>query len=297
MLVSSIHDDNAAHLCDLWSAVIGDLHLAWTATNVRFASGPAEVSPASRDDAALARVRPEWDRHEGTGAGIDAVQMIDAAAQHLLGLKALLDSRTLALAPWPLARAVAEHVAHVAWLLEPGIRPEARMVRRWMARLAAAHRYRWMVGARKASKAHERDAKECRESIRDQLLRRFPGADTEWSDPAELPPWTIAAETYPSLSQQSRLIEKLGVESVAGLYNTLSLITHPNPVTLTMLVDKNDVDDHVEVIYRVEPEQWTSIVGDACKLLYAAAHAACVYFALDTDHLEAWYDRYESARH
>jgi hypothetical protein len=56
----------------------------------------------------------------------------------------------------------------------------------------------------------------------------------------------------------------IGVESLAGVYDTLSLIAHPYPVTLTMLVEKNAVDDHVEVTYRVEAEQWTSIVKRAC---------------------------------
>ena len=111
-----------------------------------------------------------------------------------------------------------------------------------------------------------------------------------------LPPWTIAGETYPTLGRQLRLIEKLGVENLAGVYDTLSLNAPPNPVTLTMLVDRIDNDGNVAVTYRVDPEQWNSIVRGACMLLYAAAHDACGYFALDTGHLEAWYDRFESAR-
>ena len=265
---------------------------------MQFAGVPSEGSPASRDDALLARARAQWGHHEGTGAGLDAVQMVDAAAQYVLGLKSFADNQTPVLAPWPVVRAVAEHVAHAAWLLEPGIRPEARMARRWMARLAGAHRYRWMAGARNTTKVQERDAKKCREAIRDQLLQRFPGADTKWTDPAKypLPPWTIAGETYPTLGRQCRLIEKLGVENLAGVYDTLSLNAHPNPVMLTMLVDRTDNGNDVAVAYRVAPEQWNSAVRVASLLLYAAAHAACGYFALDTRHLEAWYDRFEPAR-
>jgi hypothetical protein len=296
MPVSSVHDHDAAHLFGMWSAVLADLYVAWNETNAQFAHVPSEGSPASRDDALLARARAEWTHREGTGAGLDAVQMVDAAAQYVLGLKSLADNRTLVLAPWPVARAVAEHVAHAAWLLEPGIRPEARMARRWMARLAGAHRYRWMAGARNTTNVQERDAKKCRENIREELLQRFPDADTKWTDPAKLPPWTIAGETYPTLRRQSRLIEKLGVKNLAGVYDTLSVIAHPNPVTLTMLVDRTDNGGNVAVTYRVDAGQWDSIVRGASMLLYAAAHAACGYFALDTGHLEAWYDRFESAR-
>jgi hypothetical protein len=78
-----------------------------------------------------------------------------------------------------------------------GIRPEARMARRWMAQLAGAHRNRWMAGARNATRAQQHEAKECRHTVRSQLLQRFPDADTEWTDPSEhpLPPWEIAGET------------------------------------------------------------------------------------------------------
>jgi len=256
-------------------------------------------SPASRDDALLARARAEWRHHEGTGAGLDAVQMVDAAAQYVLGLKSFADSRTPVLAPWPVARAVAEHIAHAAWLLEPGIRPEARMARRWMARLAGAYRYRWVAAARKTTKAQERDAKKCRDTIRGELIQRFPDADTEWTDPAQdpLPPWTIGDETYPTIGRQCRLIEKLGVENLAGVYDTLSLNAHPNPVTLTMQVDRINNGGDVTVTYRVDPERWNSAVRGAGVLLYAGARAACGYFALDASHLDAWYNRIEPARH
>jgi hypothetical protein len=52
-------------------------------------------------------------------------------------------------------------------------------------------------GRTHATRAQQREAKECRHTIRSQLLQRFPDADTEWTDPSEhpLPPWEIAGET------------------------------------------------------------------------------------------------------
>jgi hypothetical protein len=281
----------------MWSTLLADLYAAWNVTNVQFAEAPSEGSPASRDDALLARTRVEWSRYEGSGAGIDAIQMIDAAAQYVLGLKSFADNRIQVLAPWPVVRAVAEHVAHAAWLLEPGIRPEARMSRRWMARLAGAHRYRWMAAARDATKCQIREAKKCRETIRGELLRRFPGVDTKWTHPGRdpVPPWTIAGEKYPSIGHQFRLMEKLGVANTAGVYDTLSLNCHPNAMVLTMLVDRIHKGDGVVATYRIDPQQWNSAVRSASTMLYTGGRAACDYFARDSRHLDAWYDKFDAA--
>lgn len=290
--MSDGEDSDAADVVERWSAAIGELYLAWVAVNPQFVDPPAAGTPAWRDDVAIAQLRPELTKPEGTGAGIDAAQMIDAAAQHLLALKVLLDNKTLVLAPWPLARAAAEHVAHAAWLLEPGITAEARIARRWMARLAAAYRYRWMVAARKATRAEQTKAKNNREAIRAHLVQRFPDAITEWTSPSEepLPPWTIAGEQYPTLGKQSKLIEKFGVNGVAGLYDTLSLVSHPNPMTLTMHVVRNDAGGRVA--YRVDAAQWISIIRGACMLTCAAAYAIGGYFGADTSRLDAWFDEY-----
>jgi hypothetical protein len=119
--VNSVHNYDSAGLYEKWTTSLADLYIAWSSTNSQFAHVPSKESPASRDDTRLARTCSEWSRHEGTGAGLDAVQMVDAAAQYLLALRSLVDTRTLFPAPWPVVRAVAEHVAHAAWLLEPGI--------------------------------------------------------------------------------------------------------------------------------------------------------------------------------
>ena len=277
---------------EILSTTLGGLYVAWNATNTQFATVPSDGCPASRDDGWLAAADPRWARHEGTGAGLDAVQVIDAAAQHVLGLTSYAQNRMRAVIVWPVVRAVNEHIAHAAWLLEPGITPQARMARRWMARLAAAHRYRWAAGARKVTSRQLRDAKKCREAIRGEFLDRFPGADTQWTDPARepVPSWTIEGERYPNLSQQNRLIEKLGVKNYAGLYDALSLYAHPNSVTLTMQIDRNDTGGSVQVTYPLNLEQWDSAVRAVTTLLGAGAYAACNYFALDTAHLDAWCD-------
>ncbi|MFX0573742.1 hypothetical protein [Nocardia nepalensis] len=287
-------DEDTADLFELWSAELGGLYVAWNLTNVQFGAGASAGSPASRDDAALEARSPEPHKPEGTGAGVDAVQMIDAAAQHAKGLKALVDSRAMSLAPWPIARAIVEHVAHAVWLLEPGITPEARMARRWMARVAAAHRLRWMASARRAPSAQVRDAKKLRESLRNELLQRFPGAEIEWNDPAEnpLPPWNIAGEKYPTFGQQTRLLTKFGAHNVAGLYDALSLSSHPNIIALTTAIESTREGNHVRLSYRTDTEAWGSIIRLASSVVYVAACAVCGYFDGQDNHLTDWYDTY-----
>jgi hypothetical protein len=244
------------------------------------------------DDTVLVEAGVQGAKYEGTGAGLDAVQMIDAAAQHILALKSLAGNRTPILAPWPITRAIAEHVAHASWLLEPGISAEARMARRWMARLAAAHRYRWMVSARKATNPQQRAAKQVRDRIRDDLLQRFPNADTEWNDPATQPqpPWSIADEVFPTFGQQCRLIEKLGTGSLAGIYDQLSFLTHPNAIALTMQIDRQDNGDFTTITYADDPGHWNSALSTASMLLYTVGCAACAYFSVDTQYMEAWHE-------
>lgn len=270
-------------------------YVAWNRTNAQFGAGARAGSPASLDDAALETQSPDPQKPEGTGAGVDAIQMIDAAAQHAKGLKALVDSQAMSLAPWPLARAIVEHIAHAMWLLEPGITPEARMARRWMARVAAAHRLRWMASARRASSAQVRSTKELRESLRYDLRLRFPDAEIDWNDPAEnpLPPWNIAGQTYPTFGQQTRLLAKFGANNVAGLYDTLSLSSHPNIITLSMAIESTQEDDHVRLSYRTDTEEWGSIVRLASSVVYIAACAVCQYLGGEDDHLKDWSDTYQ----
>ncbi|MFD4406742.1 hypothetical protein ACFWPH_28665 [Nocardia sp. NPDC058499] len=276
-----------------WSLELGELYKAWTTTNRQFGGGSQPISPAAQEDAVLADAFPDLSKPEGTGAGFDAVQMIDAAAQHLLGLKALVDSQTMALAPWPVARAVGEHLAHAAWLLEPGITPQARMARRWMARLAAAHRMRWVLSERKASSAVQRDAKKIRENLRWELEQRFPGADTQWDSPATEPGWEVGGEPYPGLGKMFKAFSALEATGVTGYYSTLSLHSHPNIVAITSLCESIDHDGHRLIRYRVDTDDWGELVRSATSLTYITARAVCDYLGYrNDDQLKCWLVRY-----
>ncbi|WP_306358655.1 MULTISPECIES: hypothetical protein [unclassified Nocardia] len=276
-----------------WSLELGELYDAWNTTNRRFAGGAQPNSPAAQDDAVLAAAFPDLSRPEGTGAGFDAVQMIDAAAQHLLGLKALVDSQTMVLAPWPVARAVGEHLAHAAWLLEPEITPQARMARRWMARVAAAHRMRLVLSERKASNARQKEAKNVREGFRKELERRFPGADITWDGLAAEPSWNVGGESYPGLGKLFKAFSTLQTTGVTGYYSTLSLYSHPNIVAVSSLSESVDQGDHRFIRYRVDTDDWGELVRSATSLTYITARAACDYLGYPNDDpLKRWLVKY-----
>jgi hypothetical protein len=104
---------------------------------------------------------------------MDAVGLIDAAARHVSGLRSLVADHNLVLTPWPLARAVVEHIAHAGWLLDPEITAEQRVARRWMAKLANAYRYRWFASAVHAANTDVKAIKRGRDQVRAELARRF----------------------------------------------------------------------------------------------------------------------------
>ncbi|WP_280248007.1 hypothetical protein [Nocardia abscessus] len=285
-------DDATVAAFEQWSVELGELYVAWTRTNRQFAHGPKPNSPAAQEDAVLAAAFPKLTLPEGSGAGFDAVQMIDAAAQHMLGLKALVDSRTMALAPWPAARAVAEHIAHAAWLLEPRITPEARMARRWMARLAAAHRMRWVAKTSAQTKA----ARKTREQFRADLLTRFPDVDTTWDNPANEPEWEIGGESYAGLGRTFKAFAAHEVTGTTDLYGTLSLFSHPNIVAVSSLSERTDQGDHIVIGYRVDTDAWGSLVHSATSLVCIAAQAACNYLGCKDDALlRHWVTTYRAS--
>ncbi|MGW6335028.1 hypothetical protein [Nocardia rhamnosiphila] len=290
-------DSDHADRLKRWSRELHELYTAWTLTNVQFAQGARPGSPAAHDDAELATRFPDLPKPEGSSTGIAAVQMIDAAAQHMHALKALMDTRTVALTPWPIARAIAEHVAHAGWLLEPDIAPEARMARLWMARLAGAQRARWLAQARKLPNAKVKEFKKVRDNVRQQVLQRFPDTELDWSDPANPPPWVIAGETFPGLGQQVRALSAHGVDNVAGLYDTLSLFSHPNLMALSAQSVSTNLGSHVVVRYRADVDDLESLVTGASSLVYLAAQAACDYLGCASDEiLTSWFDTYRPRR-
>jgi hypothetical protein len=202
---SALSSDQLAEL-HRWCEVLTGIGAAWSATAGQLRDMPALDCPAQREDALLAAAHPNWHPHEAFHAGMDAVGLIDAAARHVSGLRSLVADHNLVLTPWPLARAVVEHIAHAGWLLDPEITAEQRVARRWMAKLANAYRYRWFASAVHAANTDVKAIKRGRDQVQAELARRFPDADLDWSleqDPNG-PPWVVAGQRYPGLAAMPR---------------------------------------------------------------------------------------------
>ncbi len=258
---------------------------------------PEADCPARREDAYLAARHPGWQPDEAFRAGLDAAGLIDAAARHVSGLRSLVIDNNLALTLWPVTRAVVEHIAHAGWLLDPEVTPEQRVARRWMAVLANACRYRWFLSAVGASKAEVKTAKLARERVRGELLDRFPGTNLDWSieDDPNGPPWVVADQSYPGLGKSIRRFgQYAGLHNVAGLYELLSLHTHPNlHAGLVSSVQVVQHDTFIHFSYVGDVEQTIQLVRLASMYLYRAGAAMCGFFQLDPTELEAWADTAE----
>lgn len=275
---------------DPWVERLTELVVAWTATGAQLRAIP-DVCQARKEDMWLRVNHSEWGDHEATNAGMDAVALLAASAAHISGLQCLVASENVVLAPWPLVRAVVEHVSVAGWLLDPAADADQRVARRWMNRLAGAYRGRWLAAARGLSRPQIRNAKRAREEVRAELIRRFPDANTDWSvdEHPISPPWTVAGQTYPGLSRAAkRFAEYAGLPGAPGLYDLLSLFAHPNFITLGGMARTVPRDGWTEYRYEVDPEEVALLLRVASGFLYRGGMVVCSYFGLDATPLETW---------
>ncbi len=278
---------------DEWSDLLVECWSAWRAIGRQMESEPLADSPVGLEDAALDSIRPGWGPHEAGQCAYQAAHLVDGAAQHLLGLKALVDGRQLILPPWPVVRAEIEHLARATWILDPEIDSEARVARCWMERLYGAHRRRWALGASRAPRAEERRARQHREQTRAEIHKRFEGALLPaWTDPEEQPRWSVAGEEYPSIGQACRRFGEIGgLRGAHGLYDILAASSHPNALELSLIAAPIEVDGRIEFPFRVGAEIVVGLLGTAAVVMYRGAWLICSYVGLDGVPLEQWADR------
>ncbi|MGP4017586.1 hypothetical protein [Saccharopolyspora sp. 5N708] len=292
----SFEADNGAH-ARLWGDLLNGIYVAWKLVQHDLGRYSIETSPARQHDHEIFTKYPHWGNREATNVGIDAVQAVDAAAQYIRGLNALIADQVLVVAHRPLVRGVVEHVSHAGWLLDPSASTESRVARFWMARLSSLRRYKHMTKSRNASRPQQKLLDGPIESTEKELLRRFPGVDLSWSDMERPPQWVIVGESYPSLRKQWKLLARwIGIEGkVGGIYDILSFVSHPNPAALSEIVDTTKVGDRIEYGYRINSQEWRNDLALACSLVYRIGQAVCSYFGLDDGPLEQWMMEYEDA--
>ncbi|MDT7787234.1 MAG: hypothetical protein QOF58_5653 [Pseudonocardiales bacterium] len=224
---------------------------------------------------------------------MDAALLTDAAAWHLRALQSLAATRTVVLAPWPHLRHIAEYAGQAGWLLDTEITVDQRVARRWLLKLANVHRSRQALGSMNASKPEIRKIKEERDRIEQQLRLRFPDVgDLSWRDLKEGPPWKVVDQQVPGLGDLVRGFVKIhGITQASGLYDLLSLRSHPNLDVVAMTAIRPVVHDgFVQYTYEADIPQTINVMRVAALVFYRAAMGVTSYFALDTADLHSWYD-------
>lgn len=289
---SALTDGQLADL-DLWCDVLDRLCAAWSAAGAQN-TVRSENSPAAHEDAAVvAGGAPGWHAYDPYHAGMDAALLTDCAAWNLRALRSLATTRTVVLAPWPHARHVAEYAGQAGWLLDPEIRPDQRVARRWMLKLANLHRTRQTLGSLKALKSEVRKIKQERAEVEDQLRRRFPGVgDLSWKDLEQGPPWEVAGQRIPGLGELVRgFVKNHGLMQAPGVYDLLSLRSHPNlDMVARTTMTAVERDGFVQYRYEANVPQMITVMRVAALVFYRAAMAVTSYFALDDARLLDWYD-------
>lgn len=285
-----------AEKLDARSALLRTCWAAWRATAKQMAFVPGPESRVAAEDALLTSVHSDWGEHPAGSAAFLAVRLVDAASQHLLGLKALVDGRQLVLPPWPVLRAEIEHLARAAWILDPEITPESRVARGWLELLHGAHHRRWALGALKAARSEIRAARDLREATRAELARRFPDAVLgEWTQPRDPPPWSVGGETYPSIGAACRRFFAIaGITESQGIYDLLAAASHPAPQELMAISPPVAVDARLEFPWTIDEGLLLRLLRGAAVSMYRSAWIVCSYFGLDGSALELWADEFEA---
>jgi hypothetical protein len=279
---------------DRWCALLDQLCMAWTSTAMQGRTMPPSTSPAFREDALLATNPRRWDAHDASNAGRDALALTALAVEQLHTLRTVAMDRPLVLTLSPPARHVAEYISQAGWLLDPGIKVDERIARRLLLRLAGLHRYRQTLVSMDVSEADLKAVKSAREEAKEQVLCRFPDAgELGWSlgDHPEGPPWEVAGQRVPTLGGMVRHFAKVhGLQQARGVYDMLSLQSHPNLVVAASAIETVRHEDFVQFVCRIDLPQAARVLRLAALMFYRVAMAVTSYFEWDPAELNAWHD-------
>lgn len=280
-------------LIEYWINRIIDLNCSWRST-VDYLNKPASGSAADCEDRYLSSIYQNWGNNESSDAGFSAVQHLDAAVHHMMGLQALIANGILSIAPTTLTRSVVENTTHAIWILDPDICPETRVARFWLSQFEGAWYYKDALGKRKDKES--KSAKALREQIRTEIEHRFsavqlPGKKSkiDWKEAyiGDARPATWSAKS----SRMTELIQENG-SAPHGLYDALSVSVHPNPVVLATLTKAQNNRNNPEFVGI--NQQWENEAQTVTELLYWAGTTVCNFFGLSATHFESWADHYKN---
>jgi hypothetical protein len=265
---------------------------AWFETARGLAAGPTVDSPAAADAEQLRKAKPDAPVNIEHGAGQQAGLYVDAIAQHLLAIEALLRARRVGVSLWPLVRAQLEVAGRVAWLTDPRVGQragEVRVARLLLEMISSLQRERFTAG--KYDKAHAKHAKRLRDEKIAEAGSLFNQVDLSLTSIEEFGSWTINGEGLPSLGGAANLFVGLHFSGQAkALYDLLSDYSHPSLVGIDRQTTIIEIDGVSTRPWTVGFDTVESQIRLACMVLYKAAHMIVGYYGLDESPLERWAD-------
>lgn len=279
--------DELADEMDRWIDLLHGLWSAWASVGRQGRLGAIPGSPVALKDARAADEQPHWGPGLVVDASMQAAQLVDAAAQHVLGVASLYAARQVVLAPWPVVRAELEHISRAAWILDPAASGAQQVARCWLERLQSLHQRRLALSAIGAPASTVKSAKRDRERARDEIERLFPGSATKPHQPDREPEWLVGGERLVSLGR--------GLSAFAGqhlnsprLYDVLSLVSHPSVAELLLIAPQVPVSGYRAHVYVASPESVVRLAALAAGALYRGAWICCSAFGFDGTALDEW---------
>lgn len=178
----------------------------------------------------------------GYAPGQHAGLYVDAICEHLRAMEALIASKRVTVAPWPLVRAELELAGRIAWLLEPelGVRSGTRRVARfYLEAISSFQRARYTASR---TKSGAKPAKAQRDAMIAEARSVFNGLDLDLTSMDKIESWTIADEEYLNVGAATTLFGRLCFANAAGLYDHLSDYAHPSLVSVLRQTTKFDLE-------------------------------------------------------
>lgn len=281
---------------DKWADLLAESGWAWRESVASVRAGPQPGSPAWNEDARLAELHPEWPQGGAWECALVAGTLIGASSDLLMGLRALVLDRQLLLSPWPVLRAMVEHLARAVWILDP--EPpflESRPARCWLEKLHAVHQSKWALSAMRASKPEQSQARAARNDLLARARTLFPSAALDpWERAEEPVPWEIEGERYPSITAAcKRFLVVAGITGGHGLYDLLASASHPNVSELALITRwaGETGKGKGNAIYVGNPETVVRMLGWGVGTFCTAASIFCNYVGASSESVDDLLDQ------
>ena len=275
------------HLANTCAAIIH----AWRRFGAAHAAVPTETSRIAADVRQFEKFNGTIPKNVGYAPGQFAGLYVDAIAQHVEAFEALIRTRRLTVAPWPIVRAALEVAGRVAWLLEPDLGErsgERRVARFYLESISSLQRDRYTVG--KYDRARAKRVKRNRDAQIAEATAVYGDLNLDLSKIENIESWTIHDEPYLGLGAAVQRFTDLCFTEASGLYDHLSDYSHPSLLATTRQTTSGEGDGVTSRTWTVDVTTIEHQTRLTCLILYKAAHLIADYYDTDAALLERWAD-------